>query len=451
MFLLIQSQLGDLLDAFVSVVRGNSRIRSILGPGICRMALLSATNPFPNPRSTARGYSWEVDRVLIAWAAVRCIVVILLILGFPSLESHDGFYFHHGGDQDYYFEYGRVLAYGNFDRYFAVNLGQPAIMAIAIRIFKPVSFSEILPVLVIVNGLLFGGMSVIVLGRLTHLLSGSARAGYIAAGLWAVMPWVMWIGFLPHPRREALQAPYVPGVAWLQGIPDGPAVFFALLALYLLVRWLDVPKLSWLIVSGTALGVMLLFRFQLVFILALAIMVTLIERRIRSSIGLAVVVALAYLPQVIYNRVSSTLSGIPNVIPWLPGYLYSGFMDPVSNEIYWKNPDLNFLLFVPGCSGCNSPQVQWPTTPLVWIVGAGFLLGAAWGVRAIFRRMGSGRAMIALAAPWAAIGVPMLSPIFLENVYRFSLPALPFLTLLSGVCGDLLWGSVQKWRSEVSD
>ena len=383
---------------------------------------------------------------------MRCIVVILLILGFPALESHDGFYFHHGGDQDYYFEYGRVLAYGNFDRYFAVNLGQPAIMAIAIRIFNPVSFSEILPLLVIVNGFLFGGMSVIVVGRLAHLLSGSARSGYLAAGLWAVMPWVMWMGFSPHPNREALQAPYVPGIAWLQGIPDGPAVFFALLALYLLVRWLDVKKLSWLILSGTALGVMLLFRFQMVFILALAIMIMLLERRIRSSIGLAIVVALAYLPQVIYNRVSSTLSGIPNVISWLPGYLYSGFMDPVSNEIYWKNPDLNVLLFVPGCSGCNSPEVQWLTTPLVWIIGAGVLLGVTiCGVPAIFRRLGSGRTMIVLVAPLAAIGGPMLSPIFMENVYRFSMPALPFLTILSGVCGDLLWGSVQKWWSEVSD
>ena len=61
---------------------------------------------------------------LVALVLVRWIVVIMMIKGFPALESHDGFYFHHGGDQDYYFEYGEVLAQGSFDRYFAVNLGQ---------------------------------------------------------------------------------------------------------------------------------------------------------------------------------------------------------------------------------------------------------------------------------------------------------------------------------------
>lgn len=395
---------------------------------------------------TSKGSGRSFSLGLVALVLVRWIVVIMMIKGFPALESHDGFYFHHGGDQDYYFEYGEVLAQGSFDRYFAVNLGQPALMAIAIRIFNATTFTEILPTIVAINGFLFGGLSVILVGRLSERLSGSCRAGYIAAGLWALMPWIMWIGFLPHPNRLWLQSPYVPGVAWLQGIPDGPAVFFALLALHMLVVWIDVPRPSWLVASGAALGVMLLFRFQLVFIVALAILVVILERRMRASIGLVVIVALAYLPQVIYNRVSSTLAGISNVIAWLPGYLYSGFIDPVSNEIYWRNPEFNILLFVPGHT-----EVQWFSTPALWIVCAVIIAFAVERrMPVITSRVGWSRAIVALAAPWAAIGMPMLSPIFLENVFRFSLPAIPFLALLAGLCVDVLWGNVRRMRTEGS-
>ena len=68
-------------------------------------------------------------------ALLRMAIVALLILGFPQLESHDGWYFHHGGDQNYYFDYGLVLAEGTFEQYFSVNLGLPAIMALIIRLF----------------------------------------------------------------------------------------------------------------------------------------------------------------------------------------------------------------------------------------------------------------------------------------------------------------------------
>ena len=47
-------------------------------------------------------------------ALLRMAIVALLIVGFPQLESHDGWYFHHGGDQNYYFDFGLVLAQGTY-------------------------------------------------------------------------------------------------------------------------------------------------------------------------------------------------------------------------------------------------------------------------------------------------------------------------------------------------
>ena len=99
-------------------------------------------------------------------ALLRMAIVALLILGFPQLESHDGWYFHHGGDQNYYFDFGLVLAEGTFEQYFSVNLGLSAIMALIIRLFGSLTFSDLLPHIVLIHGFLFGGMSVIVIGKL---------------------------------------------------------------------------------------------------------------------------------------------------------------------------------------------------------------------------------------------------------------------------------------------
>ena len=85
-------------------------------------------------------------------ALLRVTIVSLLIIGFPQLESHDLWYFHHGGDQNYYFDFGLVLARGTYDQYFSVNLGLPAIMAIIIRLLDYSTFSDLLPHMVLLNG-----------------------------------------------------------------------------------------------------------------------------------------------------------------------------------------------------------------------------------------------------------------------------------------------------------
>ncbi|HJL69794.1 MAG TPA: hypothetical protein QGI30_02910, partial [Anaerolineales bacterium] len=131
----------------------------------------------------------------LGFALLRLLIVLLLIVGFPPLESHDGWYFHHGGDQNYYFDYGDVLARGTFARYFSVNLGMPALMALAIRVTGASTFSALLPLVVLLNGFLLGGLSVLVVGRLAARLTRHERCGYLAGGLWALMPWLLWLLF----------------------------------------------------------------------------------------------------------------------------------------------------------------------------------------------------------------------------------------------------------------
>lgn len=368
------------------------------------------------------------DQVYLGLALLRLLIVVLMIVGFPPLESHDGWYFHHGGDQNYYFDYGEVLARGTFTQYFSVNLGTPALMALAIRVSGASTFSDLLPLVVLMNGFLLGGLSVIVVGRLAARLTRCERSGYLAAVLWALMPWLLWLLFWLHPRAELLRMAYVPGLAWLQGGPDGPGVFFALLGAYFLTLSLDSGQLRWPLLSGAAFGVMMLYRVHFAALLFLGVLVLVLQRRGWHVALFSISAAALYLPQVLYNRLASVELGTPGYNPWLPGYLYFGVLDVMAETAYYAdNPGMNMVAF---------RYLVDATRALLWsgalmavvAVLAGFL--AAWGFCRAGRSLGWDRAVLLFGAGPATVGVLLLSPIFAENVYRFSLPAAPFLVVI---------------------
>ncbi len=364
----------------------------------------------------------------LVFLLLRVFIVLLLIVGFPPVESHDGWYFHHGGDQNYYFDFGEVLTRGTFEQYFSVNLGMPALMALAIRATGAVTYSDLLPVVVLLNGFLLGGLSVLVVGRLAARLTRRERCGYLAAGLWAVMPWLLWLLFWPHPRADWLRMPYVPGIAWLQGGPDSPGVFFALLGTYFLVLSLDSRQLRWPLLSGAAFGVMLLFRPHLAALILLGVLALGLRWHGWHAVLFSIVAAALYLPQVLYNRLASLVLGTPGYNPWLPGYLYFGVLDVMAETAYYAdNSGMNMVAF---SYFVDAAQALLGRGALIAVVVAlaGFL--ALWSFHLAGRSLGWDRAVLLLGAAPAAIGVLSLSPIFAENVYRFSLPAVPFLVVL---------------------
>jgi len=369
------------------------------------------------------------DQVYIGFALLRQLIVVLLIVGFPPLESHDGWYFHHGGDQNYYFDYGDVLARGTFARYFSVNLGTPALMALAIRVTGASTFSALLPLVVLLNGFLLGGLSVLVVGRLAARLTRRERCGYLAAGLWALMPWLLWLLFWPHPRADWLRMPYVPGVAWLQGGPDGPGVFFALLGAYFLALSLDSSQLRWPLLSGAAFGVMLLFRVHFAAFILLGALALGLRRRGWHAVLFSIAAAALYLPQVLYNRLASLVLGTPGYNPWLPGYLYFGVLDVMAETAYYaENHEMNIVAFSYLVDAAQALLGRGALIAVVVVV-AGLL--AVWGFYLAVRSIGWARAVVLFGAAPAAIGVLLFSPIFIENAYRFSLPAAPFLLVLA--------------------
>ena len=370
------------------------------------------------------------EQVYLGLALLRLLIVVLLIVGFPPLESHDGWYFHHGGDQNYYFDYGQVLAWGKFTQYFSVNLGMPAIMALAIRVTGASTFSDLLPLVVLMNGFLLGGLSVFVVGRFAARLTRCEHSGYLAAALWALMPWMLWLLFWPHPRADWLRMPYVPGLAWLQGSPDGPGVFFALLGTYFLSLSLDSAQFRWPFFSGAAFGVMLLFRVHFAVYLLLGVLVLGLQRRGWHVALFSIAAAALYLPQVLYNRMASLVLGIPGYNPWLPGYLYFGVLDVMAETAYYaENTGMNMVAL--GYLVDAARALLWRET-LMAAVAAFVGCLAVWGFYRAGRSLGWDRAALLFGAAPAAIGVLTFSPIFAENVYRFSLPAVPFLTVIAG-------------------
>ena len=67
---------------------------------------------------------------------------------------------------------------------------------------------------------------------------------------------------------------------------------------------------------------------------------------------------------------------------------------------------------------------------------------AVWGFYRSGRSLGWDRSMLMFGGPLAAVGVLILSPIFVENIYRFTLPAIPFLMVLI----SWLWVALARLR-----
>ena len=372
---------------------------------------------------------------------IRMLIVVLLILGFPVLESHDFWYFHHGGDQNYYFDFANVLVEGGSNQYFSVNLGWPAIMAIMMHIFDVTLFSELLPYVVIFNGIMLGGLSVVLVGKLTARLLNSVIAGYFAGLLWAVMPWLIYLLLWPHPYADLVRMPYVPGVAWLQGLPDGPGMFFILVSVYCFVRYLDSYQISWIIFSGVSCGLMLLFRVHFVTMLLLLVCVIAMRGYWWDLLLFLSVTGIMYVPQIIYNRFSSLAIGAPGYNPWLPGYLYFGFIDVMADTVfYYDNSSFNVI------------SVDHWIDYIVALVQGNFIVFCLLCVvfcLYIFcwimtrRVLDLSRSLIIFVAPLASIGILSVSSVFADNAYRFALPAIPFVLILG------IWFCVFVIRNKV--
>ena len=106
---------------------------------------------------------------------------------------------------------------------------------------------------------------------------------------------------------------------------------------------------------------------------------------------------------------------------------------------YSDNPSMNMVAFGHLQNTFRTLIAGGTVMMYLVILAVGF---AVWGFFRSGRSLGWDRSMLMFGAPLAAIGILILSPIFVENIYRFTLPAIPFFMVLI----SWLWVALSRLR-----
>ncbi len=377
---------------------------------------------------------------------VRVLIGALFVVGYPRLESHMWFYFHHGGDQDYYFEHAQALAEGPLD-YFAINVGLPAVMAVLIRLTGAVTYDGILTPMVLLNGFVLGTLSVLIIGLLAKRVFDSENLGLLTAGLWTFAPWLLYAAFGFHPQAKWLRAPYVPAMAWLNMNSDGPAIFFLLLGMLLLWKSVDEGHKWNAFLAGLFLGLSVLFRIHMALPVGVGFIIIVLRFQ---SLRMAALVALGgvsgYIPQVVYNRLASLAIDQTYINPFLPGYLYYGYIGSGGIGIVDPNVRLEWRPLAFGHLLNSIERFLAPRLPLVFLLLI-LTFALAFPFWALVRHKGLRTALFTYLIAPVMIGFAAASSAFVTDPFRFFMPAIPFL-LLAGVWSlHWLWGLISSAKA----
>ena len=363
-----------------------------------------------------------VQRGLLALVALRWVIDLLLMLNILPLENRYGWYLHHGGDQELMLSLARSLLTGAPEES-VVGLGQALVMLPWLLLLKPYNVMEIAAPLVVINGFVLGGLSVVLVGALARALFDDARVTLGAAALWALLPLGAYWAFFWHPESVVLRSTTVPQLGWLNGLSDAPATFFLLLATVLLARLARRPRgavlpFGTLIAVGASLALAVTFRFHVITMagfLMLGVWVLFGWRAFAAALGAAFI---AYLPQACYNQVAFNL-------PFTTGYISVGDMSAHGGTLLRPRGDLLGNLWFSPANVLNTfnhfiGQRPWLLVPLVLALAAGLFV--VWQLRQAHNRAAL---LLLIGAPLAYL-LPMLAAYnFREDVIRFAIPILP--------------------------
>lgn len=382
----------------------------------------------------------RVQRGLLVLMLARVALALVFILNLLPLELRDPqyrWYLQHGGDQEQMMELAQSILSGR-PRESVVGLGQALVMIPWIALLNPQRYIEIAAPLVLINGFLLGGLSVLLVGGIARLLTGSRAVTLGSAALWAFLPLLAYVGFFWHPEAVLLRSATVPKVAWLNGLSDGPAVFFLMLALYLLARALDLEsdRRFWhLTAAGAALGMAVTFRIHTASMVLFLALVVLVAYGWRAALALGGGAMLSYLPQAWYNL---TVFGLPVTTGYISygdfkewgGTTSRPLRDILTNLPFHPRNIVETLVYFIG-------RRPWLIAPL--LVGVGIISGV---VVIMWRRRGWQTVALLIGAPLAYLA-PMLTAFnFREDVIRFLLPAAPMLLIVGVYMLAWLWARV---------
>ncbi len=365
-----------------------------------------------------RWQAWDrVQRTLLILMIVRVLLSLLLMLNVFPLELRYKWHLHHGGDQDAMMSLARSIIAGEPERAL-VGIGAALAMIPWILLLEPQNYYYIVAPLVVINGFLFGGLSVFLIGNLTRRVSANDKMAIASATIWALLPLLVYYGFFWHSDPVILRSSYVPMFGWLNGLSDGPATFFLMISAALLSRGLNEGKSQpfWRMAGvGAAISVAVMYRIHVALIGGGLLLYVLLAHGWRN-LGIVCVAGLAtYSPQAWYNQI---MFGFP---------ITSGYVS------YWGSKSLmEYLRSLP-----YHPQFLADTWNYIFKLGYGVvaLLGLALALNvyavAVLWKRGGWKPVMLLAGPAVIyLGAMASTWIFQDDLLRFMMPALPFLLIL---------------------
>ncbi len=379
--------------------------------------------PIPIPASDSRPAIVEVaqpilSRMRILWSlvALRIGIALIFMLNILPLSLRYKWYLHHGGDQDIMFRLAYSIIRGQ-PSLEVVGIGQPLVMIPWILILAPYNFLEMAAPLVVINGFILGGLSVLLLGLLMWHITQNKWVAWVSAALWSVTPLIAYFGFFWHFDPDIVRSSVVPKIGWLNGLSDPPPAFLMLLAVMLLARCLHASKSpSWrqMLGIGIPIGLAVTFRPHLIPMALFLLGYVLLVYGWRALASASVGTLIGYIPQAWYNLIMFKT-------PLAVGYVakYDALDQRPLSEIINSLPfqPANLIVFVERYIGGR----PWLLLPLLVALSCGALV-----VIVLWRRSGWKAVALLIVAPLSYLGPIALSWPFRDDVIRFSLPVIPF-------------------------
>lgn len=230
-------------------------------------------------------------KILIALIATRTfMLVLLIILDLPPTPSHDGWYFHHGGDEDSYFALAKSLVQFNPVRS-VKTLGFPLMLTPFIYLFGANGPNDILVPVVILHAFIMFNLSIILVALIAEKLTKNKLISLSSAALWTLFPYFL----LMINRYEFVH------LMCVQELSEPPSMFFSVLAIYLFSLSREKGGKLYPILTGAVIGLASLIRLPNILFAASFILMLLYEKKFKTSVYIFITALLLFTPQLIYN------------------------------------------------------------------------------------------------------------------------------------------------------
>jgi hypothetical protein len=379
---------------------------------------------------------------LLAAMLLRWAIGLALLLDVPHLEFHARtWYFHTGGDQHDYFELALNLLRGERASN-PVGLGAALPMVPLVALTGATDYRQILWPLVLLNGFVFGGLSVVLIGLIGRDYTADRRAGALAAALWAALPVPLYLVLGLHWDAEAVRASAIPKIMWLNGISDGHAAIGMLLGVWLLGRGLDGGKARDWILAGIGFGYAVMGRVQVAPLVLGVVTLVALRGGVGRGRGLIELIWLGlggmigYLPQAVYN---TRFFGFPL------GTGYLGEIDDIGEYgglIGWCK---QFFPYSPThlLEAAGYYVIRHPALGIVSIIGAG--LGLV-GLVMVWRRRGWMYTAILFCVPIGNVLLNASAWMFPSDPVRFTMLSYPYLLAIGSALALWLWDALRTTR-----